>query len=81
MDLRTRAAERLYAAVGDEPPLTRLSEAVKDLLANGYTRESLYDELENLRRTLREENREDDEDVVLEVMDFLAGWCSPHQRI
>ena len=32
-------------------------------------------------KAMREANRETDEDVVLEVMDFLTGWCSPHMRL
>ena len=81
MDLRTRATERLYAAAGADEPLDRLSAVVKELIAEGQSRASLTDELEGLRTVLRGEGREDDEDVVLEVMDFLSGWCSPHQRI
>lgn len=33
------------------------------------------------RRTGEASGREDDEDVVLEVMDFLTGWSSPHVRL
>ena len=81
MDLRTRAAARLYAAMGTKEPLDRLSAAVRSLISEGHSHESLTDELETLRTTLLDEGREADEDVVLEVMDFLTGWCSPHQRV
>jgi hypothetical protein len=37
--------------------------------------------LEELRFELREEGREDAEDTVLDVMDFITGWSSPHMRI
>jgi hypothetical protein len=30
---------------------------------------------------LREAGREKDEDAVMDVMDFLVGWCSPHMRL
>jgi hypothetical protein len=44
-------------------------------------RDVLLDELESLRAELREADREDLEDVVLEVMDFVTGWASPHVRL
>jgi len=37
--------------------------------------------LEAFRDVLRKEGREDAEDVVLEVMDFLVGWSSPHTKL
>jgi hypothetical protein len=37
--------------------------------------------LRALRGHLRDAGRDADEDMVLEVMDFLAGWSSPHMKI
>jgi len=37
--------------------------------------------LEEFRLVLGSRGREDDQDVVLEVLDFLTGWCGPHNRI
>ena len=34
-----------------------------------------------LKLELRYEGRGDLEDIVLEVMDFVSGWSSPHMRI
>jgi hypothetical protein len=31
-----------------------------------------------LRADFRRSPRKDDEDIVLEVMDFVAGWSGPH---
>jgi hypothetical protein len=36
---------------------------------------------EEVRRQLREASRDLDEDVVMDVMDCLVGWCSPQVRI
>ncbi len=37
----------------------------------------LLGELEDFRF----EVRTDHDDVVLDVMDFVDGWCSPHMRV
>jgi hypothetical protein len=39
------------------------------------------DDLEGLRTAFRALGDADAEDIVLEVMDYLAGWCSPKMRI
>ncbi|HWE81611.1 MAG TPA: hypothetical protein VG265_08160 [Gaiellaceae bacterium] len=44
-------------------------------------RDAVQRKLELFRETLRGADRETDDDVVLEVLDFLAGWCLPHERI
>jgi len=36
---------------------------------------------EQTRRQLREAGRDREEEVVLEIMDFLVGWCSPHMNL
>jgi hypothetical protein len=41
-------------------------------------RDVVLGQLEALRGELRRAGRTQDEEVVLEVMDFLVGWCSPH---
>lgn len=38
----------------------------------------MYDSLEELRRHCATEEMED---MVLEHMDFVVGFCSPHSRI
>lgn len=35
-------------------------------------------QLEELHVNLRRVGRNDDEDIVLEVIDFVSGSCSPH---
>ncbi|MGH3112273.1 MAG: hypothetical protein ACRDOP_02265 [Gaiellaceae bacterium] len=70
-----------YAALASEKPLERLRRAVARELDAGVPRERLVAQLKDLRADLRASGREDDEDVVLEVMDFLTGWSSPHMRL
>jgi hypothetical protein len=66
--------------VGEEP-LRHMRETAKRRLAAGSQRVELQEELEELRLELRREGREADEDVVLEALDMLTGWCSPHTAI
>jgi len=62
-------------------PLWGLRDVVAELLAAGTDRARVQEQLEAFRIRLREQNREHDEDTVLEVLDFVTGWCSPDQRL
>ncbi len=65
-------------ALRSDQPLWALREVARDLLAQSYSREALIDQLTAFGLELRAADREDEGDVVLEVLDFLTGWCSPH---
>lgn len=56
-----------------------LREAVRGVLSEGGSREAVEDVLLQLRAEFSERGEESHEDVVLEVLDFIVGWCSPHQ--
>ena len=75
------APSGLYAALASENALENLRQAVRRELETGVPRERLIAQLEDLRADLRASGCEDDEDVVLEVMDFLTGWSSPQMRL
>ena len=64
-----------------EEPTASLADAVRALVAQGQDRDRIYEELESLRTQLQKDGRESDEDAVLEVMDFLTGFSTPHARI
>lgn len=72
---------RLEKALSSQRPLHRVRETLRDLLDQGYSRETLLDELEQFRTVLRGSGRGDGEDLVLEAMDFLVGWSSPHMKL
>jgi hypothetical protein len=54
-----------------------LWEIAARLLDAGTTHDELYSELEVLMLRLRSEGREADEDRIMDVMDYVVGWCGP----
>jgi hypothetical protein len=73
--------QALDQALRSPEPLIQLRTLASNLLARGHEPAAVLELLEHERQRLREMQREADEDLVLEVMDFLAGWCSPHMRL
>ena len=71
----------LSVALASDNAMESLRLAVGRVLEAGVTRERVVAQLEELRVDLRRVGRDDDEGVVLEVMDFASGWCSPHMRL
>ena len=60
-----------------EEALTTLSAFIRELRAQGEPKETILARLQELRTSVSDEQ----EDILLEVMDFLVGWCSPQARI
>jgi hypothetical protein len=58
-----------------------LTAVVKDHLAAGQTRDEALAMLTRFRERLVSAGRDEDEDIVLEVMDYLVGWASQHQKL
>jgi hypothetical protein len=73
-----RFKELFDSAVKHEDKLLNLREAIVKLRFQEVDKEVLLSELSLYRRVVESEA---DEDIVLEVMDFLDGWCSPQMRI
>ena len=67
----------LFAAMQSEAPARHLRAAVKNLIDNGGVRDVLRAELESLRIGASDAQ----EDAILDVLDFLSGWCSPDMGI
>jgi hypothetical protein len=72
---------RVQDALSSSDPLNRLRSLVGTLQAHGLGQSAILEMFEETRRQLREAGRENDEEVILEVMDFLVGWCSPHMSL
>ncbi len=80
--LNKNEVERLNEGLRSTNPLASLSNVVRWMLNKvDGNRELVLAKLEEFRIILQNEGRGDDEDRVLEVMDFLVGWSSPHSRI
>lgn len=73
--------QQFVTALGSEQPVACLRAVVQTLVAQGADRAAVEDELEAFRDWLRSHGRDDDEDIVLDVMDFLTGWSSPHMKV
>ena len=71
--LLEREREALSAAPSHDELVLRLRAVVKDELARGTSGAVIRRELDALRREQPEHS-----DVVLDVLDFLEGWSSPH---
>jgi hypothetical protein len=73
--------ELFEAALDSVEPVWELRGVIRGLLADGHSRDTLLHDLEALQLDLREAGRDADEDAVLDVMDFVVGWSSPHTRL
>jgi hypothetical protein len=73
--------ERTYwMALESREPLLALREVVgQELAENGDDRRRVLNDLEALRLVSRRAGL--NEDAILDVMDFVTGWCSPHEAI
>ena len=58
-----------------------LAAVVKANLVDGQDRADALAGLTRFRQELARAGRDEDEDIVLEVMDYLAGWASPHLKL
>jgi hypothetical protein len=81
MPINMQIEEQFSEALRSDQPTLRLRDVIIDLLAHGQTRDVIATELENYRNHLQDQGRSDDEDAVLDAMDFLQGWCSPQMKI
>jgi hypothetical protein len=74
------AVSDMDAAVHSAAPLAELRSLVRQELEASVPPEQVLEKLEALRSRLPADE-EAEEDVVLDVMDFVTGWCSPHMRL
>lgn len=75
--------ERFHDALSSPTPARALRFVVTSLSAEGHTKASIYEMLEQLLLDLRA--RGDlpgtQEDLVLDLMDAVTGWCHPSARV
>jgi hypothetical protein len=73
--------ESFERALHSGEPVRELRALALQLSSQGYDRTALVEKFEAVRQQLRLADREADEDAVMDVLDFLTGWCSPHMRL
>jgi hypothetical protein len=73
--------DRFEQALRSAEPVERLRSLALRLASEGYDRDAIIDVFEKARQQLRSDDRESDEDAVMDVMDFVVGWCSPHMKL
>jgi hypothetical protein len=73
--------QRIEDALRSSGPVHNLRSLARQLLADGQPREAVLALFERARQQLRQAGRETEEDAVMDVMDFLVGWCSPHMKL
>jgi hypothetical protein len=76
-----RPEESIEQALRSADPVGELRSLAERLIAQGHNKAAILALFEQARQRLREGDREADEDAVMDVMDFLTGWCSPHMKL
>ena len=56
-------------------------ETLKKYKQLGIDQDTMYSVLESFRAEMRLKNDEETEDMIMDNMDFVCGWCSPHMKI
>jgi hypothetical protein len=69
-------ARQVDAALHEEEPESALHAVVRSLLSQGHSRLELVQALEGYRGQLASEGRDDDDELVLDIMAVLGGWAS-----
>ena len=69
--------DQFREALKSQDPVMALRQTVIGFRNQGVEKDALIQALEKFRQELNEQ----DEDVVLDVLDFLVGWCSSQMRI
>jgi hypothetical protein len=82
VDIMT-AQERLETALHSPDPGACFRALIGDLAHEGLTKPQIYELLEKfvLQLRLRTDYRDVDEELVLDIMDALNGWCHPSAEL
>lgn len=80
--MNEQVAASFEAALGSRRPVLSLREVVRRRLdEDSIPHEQIRRELSEFRARLHEEEREEDEDVVLDVLDFVTGFSSSRMSL
>ncbi len=71
----------MLMATPPERYLPRLRKYAREMLDAGYDNAQLYNDLRHLYWNVSGRGNEELEEAILDVMDFLTGWCAPGARL
>ena len=80
IDIAERIADLALAEPYERALLTIRGYAAA-LLDTGYPRDTLYEDFGRARSVLSRRGAPEEEDTVLDVMDFLVGFSSTHMKL
>ena len=76
------AVAQLENALHSEQPLVGLRGVVQAVMAeDNLTSDEMLEVLRHVREIQRARGNTRLEDITLDAMDLVAGWCSPHMKI
>jgi len=76
-DLSSKLVQILQASGTREEAFCALRTLLSKALRDGEEREALLGTMEELRKSASD----DQEDILLDVMDCVVGWCGPHAKL
>ncbi len=65
----------------DKQAETRLNEMAKEMARAGASQDEVYRLFDSFRSGLCNAGREKEEDLIMNVMDNITGWCGSHNKI
>jgi hypothetical protein len=74
---RLERRDRMLVAVEGPGGRDQLGDYLQELLDEGISSEDLYEDLTEIHTLLPE----DEQEVMLDMMDALTGWCAPSARL
>jgi len=75
--------KRFESALSSHEPLQALNALIFELAAKGYRKTEIYQFFEAFILDLRQNSGETEakEELLMEVMDALTGWCHPNAQL
>jgi len=68
-------------AVSHAKPVDAVRQIVLKCIADGLKRKEIETLFGNAALRFRAENREREEDILVDELDYISGWCSPRDHI
>ena len=81
MGMEDKYRVRIEEGLLGPAPHERLAAIAIELSSDGLGQDEILQIFESFRAELRLADRKTDEDVLMDVMDRICGWCSPHVRL